>query len=146
MDANRNVTEALAILGVISPSSQGVGEALSGPVNMSRYRRLFAAINIGAVGGAGTVDAKFVASATSGGTYTAVTGTSITQIAAASKIVVIELKAETLQAAGQGPYVKLSLTVGGNAVLTAAIVYGAGDRYEPASDANLAAVAQLLVA
>lgn len=149
MDYNRNVSEALAPVGQITPTSQAAGEQLSAAINMQLHRRLFAVISVGAFGASATLDAVFKASSTSGGTYTAVTGAAITQMLAAggnNKIVTIEVKAETLAALGVGPWVKLSVTVGTAATLTSAVVLGACERYEPASDNNLAAVTQQITA
>lgn len=146
MDFLRNLSESLAKLGHIDPVSQTAGTVLSGAINTKLHRRIFAVLQVGALTTA-TVDAKFTAAATSGGSYTDVAGTSITQITGAGgKYVVIELKTETLAAAGQGPFVKLSVTVGTAAVVIAAVVYGACDRYEPASDYDEAACAQIVVA
>jgi hypothetical protein len=149
VEYNRNLSESIAILGIKTPTSQGVGEQLSAAIHAGRYRRLVAVIQVGAFGASATVDATFKASSTSGGTYTAVPGAAITQMLAAGgndKVVIIELKAETLKALGVGPYVKLSVTVGTAATLTAAVVYGVVDRYEPASDNNVANVTQTVVA
>lgn len=149
MDSNRNLSESLAVVGVINPTSQAAAESLSGAVNTALHRRLLAVIQVGAFGASATVDAVFKASATAGGSYVAVPGSAITQMLAAggnNKVVELELKAETLAALGVGPYVKLSVTVGTAATLTSAVVYGSADRYEPASDQDLAAVTQKVVA
>lgn len=149
MDYNRNITETLVELGRITPTSQPAGELLSAAINMKLHRRVFATILVGTFGSSATVDAVFKSSATSGGTYTAITGAAITQMLAAGgndKVVQIELKAETLSNLGVGPFVKLSVTVGTAPTLTAAVVYGVDDRYEPASDNNSAELTQTVVA
>ncbi len=149
MDYNRNLSESLAVVGKIDPSSQAAGELLSGAINMLTHRRIFAIISVGAFGASATVDATFKASSTSGGTYAAVTGTAITQALAGGGnniVLEIELKAETLAQLGVGPFVKLSVTVGTAATLTSAVVLGACGRFEPESDNDLTAVKQKIVA
>lgn len=145
MQYNQNLSEVLAVVAVVPPSSQAVGEQLAPAVLMDRHRRLLALINVGSVGAAGTVNAQFKASATSGGTYTAVPGTAINQISTSNNLVKLEIKAESLQSLGVGPYVKLSIVAGTNAVLTSAELLGSCDRYEAASDNDATAVAQVLV-
>lgn len=149
MDYNRNVSEQLSELGIISPVSQGAGSVLSAAINAKLHRRIFAIVQVGVFGASATVDAQLQASATSGGAYTLITGTAITQLLAAGgngKVVIIELKAETLAALGVGPFVKLQITVGTAATLVSGVVFGADERYEPASDWNGAEVAQIVVA
>lgn len=149
MEYNRNVSESVAVLGIKTPTSQGPGEQLSAAIHAGRYRRLLAIVQVGAFGASATVDVTFKAAATSGGVYTAVPGAAIVQAVAAGgndKVFLVELKAETLKSLGVGPFVKLSVTVGTAATLTSAVVLGTCDRYEPASDNNIAAVAQTVVA
>lgn len=147
MDFLRNLSESLAVVGKIDPTSQAASTVLSGAINTKLYRRIFAVVQVGALGSSATVNAKFTAAPTSGGSYVDVTGAAITQVdTAGSKIAILELKAETLAALGLGGFVKLSLTVGTAATLTSAVIYGSCARYEPASDNNDASVASVTVA
>jgi hypothetical protein len=138
---SEQLTQALAVVGHLDPVSQGAGNVLSEAVDMSKYHRLLAVIQVGAVGaGPGTVDAKLRDSATSGGSYSDISGKAITQISASNKIATIELRPDEMNSGAQ--FCKLSLTVGTNAVLIAAILLGAEANHKPGNAGNIATVTQ----
>ena len=140
-----NHTEAAAVLAVLPPQSAAAGVVTVGPFTSVNAMRTLFMINIGALGGAGTVNAKVQASATSGGAYTDVAGTAITAVSAgASNLVFIEVRAETLAAAGQGPYLKLVVTIGVNAVLVSAVALSMATHYAPGAGYSIVAPAQIL--
>jgi hypothetical protein len=115
-----------------------------GPFQTNNARRFLALIQVGAIGT--SVDAKFQAATTSGGTYTDITGAAITQIAASNKVAELELRSESVESLlGAGyQWVRLSITgVGTN--LIAATVLSAAARSEPNSANNIAAVASTTV-
>jgi hypothetical protein len=146
VEYNRNLSESLAVVGKINPSSQAAGELLTGAINTNLHRRVLFIVALGTPGSSGTLDAVVKASSTSGGSYTAVpnSATNITQLAAAG-VALIEVKAESLAAAGIGPYIKGSMTVGTATSPTAMIALGSCDRYEPASDNNISGTATPVV-
>lgn len=148
MEYNRNLTESLVVLGTVKPQAAAAGTYTAGPFNLLFARRIVGRIHVGALGTSGTVDAKYQASATSGGTYADVAGAAIAQVnSGAENVAQLELKGETLAGAGQGPWVKLLITVGGStATQLSAIVEGGAAGYEPASDNNAATVTQTVVA
>ena len=85
------------------------------------------------------------ACATSGGSYADVTGAAITQITTGTEtIVFLEVRAETLQALGVGPYVKGVLTIGTAVCVAGVICYGGANRHDPASDFNASTTVQIL--
>ena len=144
MNYNQNLSEVCAVLGKLDPQSFAAGTTTVGPIQTNISRRLVAIIKVGTIGT--SVDAKWTAATTSGGTYTDVTGAAITQITASSKIALLELKSESVESLmGSGyQYVKLSLTgVGTN--LVDVVVLGAPARYQPNSTNNIAAVASTTV-
>ncbi len=141
---NEKMTEALAYLGRLAPASVSAGAVTIGPVTMAKLGRILFVINVGSVGAAGTLDGKLQAAATSGGTYSDVAGTTITQVTATG-VVTIEVKAETLAAASQGPYVKFVGTVGTNAVVMGGEIFANTPCYRPASDANTTTLQQIAV-
>lgn len=142
MDYNRNLNESLAVIGKISPSSQAAGELLTGAINTDKCRRVLFIVMLGTPGASGTLDFQVKASSTSGGSYTAIpsSATAITQLTAAG-VALVEVKAESLQAASIGPYIKGSMTAGTATSPTACIALGGAARYEPASDLNIAGTA-----
>lgn len=146
MNYNQNMAEDLAVLGFTAPVSQAAGTVTVGPFYAGNLRRVLANLLLGSLGAAGTVNAKWQAAATQGGAYADVAGSAITQISAgASNYVQNELKAETLAAAGQGPWLQFVVTVGANAVLMATEVLGSVGRFGPSSDYNVVTPAQTVV-
>jgi hypothetical protein len=138
------LSQALSIAGTeIDPVSQGAGTVTSGAVDMSKFHRIMCVLMVGNVGAAGTVDAKLQQSATGSGGWTDIAGSNITQVTASNKVVTLEIRYDQLTA-GQR-YVRLSITVGVNAVLIAALPIGGEAVEKPASSNDVAAVAQRLV-
>ena len=84
------------------------------------------------------MNAGFEASTTSGGSYTPIAATEITQISTGStNLVLVELKAETIAGLGVGPFLKFYITVGTAASLVSAVVL-ASYSYLPSSAAGAA--------
>jgi hypothetical protein len=110
---------------------------------MSKFKRVMFVLMVGSVGAAGTVDAKLQESATSGGTYTDIASSNITQITASNKIVTLEIRADQMTK----QFCRLSVTVGTNAVLISAVGLAGEANFKPGSKsgADIAAVAQRLV-
>ena len=146
MQYNENISEALAVLAQIAPQSMGTGTTNSTAINTKLFRRIIAIVNIGTLGSSSAVNAQFVASSTQTGTYTAVSGTLCTNVTTGStNLVLIELRAETLAAAGAGPWVKLQFNISTAASLVSAEVLGTAGYY-PSSDYDLVTPTQVLVA
>ena len=134
------LSQALSIAATeLDPVSQGAATVTSGGVDMSKFERVMFVVMVGAVT-TGTVDAKLQESATSGGTYTDISGASITQITTSNKIATLEIKATQLSAGKQ--FVRLSLTVGTAATLIAVLPLAGEARQKPASAQDIAAVTQ----
>lgn len=148
MNINKNFTEDVAALASVAPTSQAASTVVLGPVNSYLWRRLVAVLHLGALGSSATVDSVVKTSATSGGSYAALNpNVAITTVSAgAENVVFVEVKAETIQATGTGPWVEFTITVATAASITSAILYGVVPRYEPASDYNETNVTQILVA
>jgi hypothetical protein len=138
------LSQALSLAGTeLDPVSQAVGTVTSGGVDLQKFRRALFVLQVGAVGAAGTVDAKLQQSASLATSYTDIAGSNITQITVSNKIVTLELRAGQLTGANR--YVRLSVTVGGNAVLLSALAIGGEAIDKPGSAQDVAAVAQRLV-
>jgi hypothetical protein len=136
---NANLVEVTANLAEILPVAQTAGTVLSASFTMAEFRHVVAEILVGTPGSGGTVNAQFLASATSGGTYAAVPGTAIAQVSAAG-IARIEMRGDRVNALGVGPYFKLQVVVAVATTPIAATVTGADCRTQPASLYNDAAV------
>jgi len=146
--ALEQLTQALTVLAKLDPVSQGTGTTQPmTDIDIKLVRRLLIVLQIGSVGGAGTVDAKLRASKTSGGTYTDITGGAITQVTTSNKVVTLEVRDDQLESiVGAGyRYAQLSLTIGGNSVLVGGVALGGEAEYKPAKANDIAAVIQRLV-
>lgn len=145
---NSKLSEALALMAVINPASQGVGTAVSGWVDVSQLHQILALIAVGVFGASATVDAKIQQATSSGGAGAKdVSGKAITQLLAAggnNRQVEINVRPQDLDTENNFRYVQLSITVGTAATLIAGAVLGAA-RYEDAGALlNPASVAQII--
>lgn len=125
--AEGKINDFVTVAGVVQPQAitAGATGVLTAAIDMSKFSKLQAVIESGTLGTSGTLDAKFVESDTSGGTYTAITGRAITQLVKATddnKVVLLEL---TQAHIGSGKrYVKLNLVAGTANATSAAVVLG----------------------
>lgn len=139
----QSITEKFPLLTTIDPASYAAGEQLSAAIPLAQIRRILAVIQTGVLGTSATVDAQLKGATSSGGTYTAIPNTAITQIVKASgdnKQVEIELDSKAVEnLALSYTHVKLSVVVAVAASIVAAQVRGDrtrwldGSLYNPAS-------------
>jgi hypothetical protein len=136
--------ERMAVVGTIDPFNGNNATTLSDAVDMSKFHEAVFILSIGA--NDSTVDFKLTESATSGGSYTDITGKAITQEAGGdddNKQWVISLKSEELSSGKQ--FVKASVTIGnGTTNLISLVALGLRPRFAPASDDDLASVSQIV--
>ncbi len=148
MSFNVKGSESIALLGVIAPSAQAAGAAVSGWISAAQFQKFLAIVAAGTFGASATVDAKIQQATDSSGTGAKdITGKAITQLLAAGGNNVqaeINLDAQDLDTNGGFSYVQLSVTVGTAATGTSAVLLGLGGRLGPASNFNAASVAQIV--
>ncbi|MCI0456129.1 MAG: hypothetical protein L0Z62_04010 [Gemmataceae bacterium] len=113
----------------------------TGGVDMSKFERCLAIIDIGAVSGSSpTFNAKWQESADDS-SYSDVAGysnLSITQITSASKTVTMEIRASQLSAGKR--YVRVAVTIGGSSPsFTCAVILLGGEAHQKPASANDAA-------
>ncbi|MBB2915863.1 hypothetical protein [Cupriavidus alkaliphilus] len=139
-------TETQAVVAAIDPSSQGAGAATTAWVSADDFHAYMAVVAIGAFGSGATVDAKIQQAKDSSGTGAKdITGKSVTQLVAAggnNRQAVINFMPEDLDVNNGFTHVRLSVTVGTAASLTAGVLLGVGARQGPPSAA--ASVAQIV--
>ena len=137
MNRNIAIAEQVTFLGGIDPANAVAGTYTTAAINTNLTGRLLFEVNGGTLGASGTLTFSLLASATSGGSYVAVSGLiACPVISVTGKKVLYEVMTDTLQSLGVGPYVKGQVVV---AVATSAFsvsVWGGSDRYLPASDYN----------
>jgi hypothetical protein len=129
------LSDRLAIVSVIDPDAYATGTHTGDAIDMSLHRQIMTIVTVGDMASTSTVDCLLTESATSGGTYTQISGKSITQLTEAStddnKQAVINLKAEELGATMR--YVKVSLRVLAAASDAATVTVAGRPRYTTAS-------------
>lgn len=137
--------QQLNLIGQLSPASVSASTVLTASIDMSKHRRCLFIIQTGVLGASATIDFSITQSATSGGSYVAISpALAITQLVKASNdnnIAMIEIAAEQLTP-GQR-FIKGNLVVGTAASIVGVIALASDDRYHPAAD-NLAAVVQVI--
>ncbi|MEX0302214.1 MAG: hypothetical protein AB3N24_07310 [Leisingera sp.] len=140
---------AMALLGVIEPDATATGDHSTGWISMADTQAIMAVILAGALGATATIDAKIEqATDETGANAKDVTGAAITQLTKAAgddnKQAVIELWGEDLDIKNDFSHVRLTVSVGVANSDVGAMVIGTHPRQGPASDLNLASVAEIV--
>ena len=128
------VWEKLPVIEVIQPQAitAGATGVLTGAIDMTKYSRVIAVLLSGTLGASGTLDFKAVASATSGGTYAAITGKAITQMVKATNdndVAIIEVDAGDVAALSK-QYLKFNAIAGTANATSAVVVLGVPRGYD----------------
>ena len=149
MILNEKLSEALAVLAAIDPSSQAAGTAASGWVSMAEFDRILALVQVGTFGALATVDANLSQAQDSSGTGAKPIGAgkAISQLTAAggnNVQALIDVRAGELDVAGGFGFVALEIKVGTAPTETAGILLGGDARFAPASSFNQAGVVQIV--
>jgi hypothetical protein len=149
MFPNAKGSELFSVLATIDPASQAVGTTSTGWIAAGNHHNLLALVQSGALGTGATLDAKFQQAQDASGTGAKdLTGKAITQLTQAAngsaKQALINLRPDDLDVANGYAYVRLSVTVGVAASLTAAQVLGVNPRFAPGDASNQAAVVQIV--
>lgn len=147
MSITQFMTEALAIAADgIHSASQSAAEKLTGAVDLSKFRNVLFIIDTGTLGASGTLDFQVKGATTSGGSYTAIPSTAITQLVKASndnQYALVSVRSDAVSALGLNyAFIKGSLLPGTAASNSAVVVLGELSRFEPASALNSTAVVQ----
>ena len=149
MFTNAKGSELLSILATVDPVSQAVGTVTTGWISVANFHALMAILETGALGVAGTVDAKLQQALDAAGTSVKdITGRAIVQFTqvggGSAKQAILNLKPEDLDIANGYGFVRLSITVGVAASVVAAQIIGLNPRYADADVFNQAAVTQII--
>ncbi|MDR3638801.1 MAG: hypothetical protein P4L84_33650 [Isosphaeraceae bacterium] len=146
------LTQSLTVAAAgISPVSESAGTYLTSAVDLKKFRKVLFVLNVGVISSGGTLSAQVQAATTSGGTYSNVSGTSITQLTQAggngNQTVLVEVSADHLQnTMGNGyEFLKLQVVVGTAASLVNVTVLGAIGDHEPTSGNADASLLQTVV-
>lgn len=149
MFPNAKGSELLSILATVDPVSQAVGTVTTGWISVANFHALMTILETGALGVAGTVDAKLQQALDAAGTGVKdITGRAIVQFTqvggGSAKQALLNLKPEDLDIANGYGFMRLSVTVGVAASVVAAQIIGLNPRYADADAFNQAAVTQII--
>lgn len=146
----RNMYEIMSVIGKLDPASQSTSEKLTDAIPVKNHKRFLFILSIGAMGSSGTIDFQVKGATSSGGSYTAISSTAITQLTQtptdnSNSVVVVEISAEKIKEANAAyTHIKGSM-VPGTAASVAGITCLAGyPSYTPGVDFDLATVLQYL--
>jgi hypothetical protein len=147
---NIELTERLSVADYLAPANTAASSVNTTGIDMSLFKRLLYEIQIGAITGAGTLSAQLQSCSAANfasGVHN-IAGSSITQVTNANpnSIVTIEMRSDevtTLNPADR--YVRLSVTIGTNAVVFGATGYGSDAEHLPANAHDINTVTQRLV-
>jgi len=136
-------SERCGVLGVLVPADRANATTNGSAIDLSKFQRVLFILQLGSIDT--TVDFKLQESATTGGTFTDIAGKSITQLTATddNKQAIIELESPEMGAGKR--YARCVFTSGaGTACLSSVVVLGVDPRFGPATDDDLASVAQVV--
>ncbi|NTU67972.1 MAG: hypothetical protein HGB02_03725 [Chlorobiaceae bacterium] len=150
MNAKLKGSDIVAIGGVIDPQSNAASATKTTDyVDMSLFEGAMAIINVGAITSTGKVDAKIVQATASDGTNKKdVSDKAITQLTEAgsgsNKQAIINVFAEELDINNGFRYVAVEITNTTAAAIVSVNVLGISAKYNPASDNDVASVAEIV--
>ncbi len=146
MILNEKLSESLALLAAIPPSSQAAGVVFSPWISLDETDRILAIIQVGAFGANATVDASIAQAQDAKGTNAKPVGAgkavALTTAMGNDVQATIDVGSVDLDVANGFGFVQLGLSVGVAATETAALILGGSSRYEPASSFNAASVVE----
>lgn len=144
-------SDRAALVGIIDPDAYAADTYVTDWIDMSLWQRIMAMPVWGDLGENATIDAKLEqATDASGSGAKDISGKAITQLDASetpqpnNQQAVINLTSEEMDANNGFTHARLSLTVGTATSDAGGIVLGFDPRYGPASDNDLASVAEIV--
>ena len=144
---SERISEKVAVVGIIDPDAYTAATYLTAAIEMSLLDRVAFIVQVGTMATNSTVDFSVTASATSGGSYVALTGKAITQLTEAGtdsdKQAIVEVTGDEVLAQGYR-YIKGSLVVATAASDAGVIALGSSLRYQPAENYDLTSVDEIV--
>lgn len=135
MKFTEQMTQALAI--PISPgiapanTSNSASPQTIGPIDMLKFKRIMAHIQLGVVTGTANVQAYFQGSNSSGSGFANMSGANTLTLNTSNSEGTLELRADQLPSGNR--YVQLALLTNANAAFSAAQVFAGCPNYDPAN-------------
>ena len=137
--------EVAGVVGTVDPANKNNSTSLTDAIDMSKFSEVMFVVLTGDMDN--TLDFKVQEAATSGGSYSDLSGKAVTQLAAHAsnndnKQLIVSVKSEELSAGKQ--FVKGSLTIGNGTTNICGVVALGVPRYAPATDDDLSDVVQVV--
>lgn len=146
---NNLASEAAAVVGVVSPDALATGAISTAWIPVNNFENFQAIVLAGVLGASATLAGKLEqATDAAGAGAKDITGKAITTLVKATddnKQAVINLKPSELDKDNDFSHFRLTLTVGTAISDGGAVVMGQDPIFAPASDNDLASVAQIVV-
>lgn len=139
------MNERNAVVGVINPAVHSAGAVDTTAVDLKNFRRAMFVLLAGNLVSGGVIDFKLQSSDASGGSYSDLSGYSITSMNNASGTnsqAIVEISADQLPDGHR--YVRGRMTVSTASSAAAVLVLGGDPRYEPIGSFDLASVIRLV--
>lgn len=136
-------SDDVAVLDAIDPVSQGVGDAVTAWIDVSKFHAIAGLVQVGALGASATVDPVLEQAQDSSGTGAKdlKAGTQLTQADSDdNKQVWLEAALTAMDKANDFTHVRLKITVGTAASLVSGAVLGFRPRFAPARDHDATSV------
>ena len=141
-------SEVAAVCAVIDPDANTASSYTSDYVNMEYFESAMAIILAGVLGSSASLSASLLQATSAAGANAKAVSTShaITALTTASndKQAIINLRTDDLDVAGGFSFVALKMTVTNSTSDFGGLILGMNPRYGPASDNDLASVAQIV--
>ena len=146
--AEQRLSEQLAVVACIDPDAYTTGAATSDEIDMRYHDRVVFIVMAGTLGSSATLDFKLQGCATSGGSFSDISGKSITQLTQAGtdadKQAIVEITGAEAYAAGPYRYIQGVMTVGAATSDAGAIALADCTRRVPASELDLTSVDEIV--
>lgn len=145
--SNAKASERVAIVGVIDPDANTAGTLLTAAIDMSKWGRVLFIVQSGDLGTNGTLDFSITESATSGGSYAAMSpAKAITQLTEAgtdsNKQVLLEVRADELTDGKR--FIKGNFVTATATGDSSAVALGFDPRYTPLTSDDLSTVDEIV--
>lgn len=149
MNAALLASDRAAVVGVIDPDANAAGAFSTDWIAAKDFHSFLAAVHAGTLGSSATLDFKLEQATDSSGTGAKdITGKAITQLTQAGsdsdKLALINLTPDELDVDNSFTHFRATMTVGTATSDCSAFVLGLDPRYGPASDNDIAAVAEIV--
>ncbi len=141
-------SEQAGLVATIDPDAYTASAYNSDWVDMADFEMLMAVVMAGTLGSSATLDGKLQEATTSGGAGSKdISSKAITQLVKATdddKQAIINIRGAELDVAGGFRFVRLVMTIGTATSDAGAVLFGFGAKHGPASDNDLASVAEIV--